>query len=52
MINFARKFQLSIMNEAIDRFLEMPLWLSIPLTLIYLGVCGYFAYILFRYRRE
>ncbi len=39
------------MTEAINRYLEMPLWLSIPLTLGYLGACGYFAYTLLRYRK-
>lgn len=40
------------MTEIINRYLEMPLWLSIPLTLLYLGAVAYFVYTMYRYRNK
>jgi hypothetical protein len=34
------------------QFLDMPLWLSIPLAIIYISMWAYFFYILYRYRRK
>ena len=40
------------MTDAINRFLDMPLWLSVPCTVIYLGACGFLVYTLYRYRNK
>lgn len=38
------------MANLINDFLSMPLWLSIPLCVVYLALLAYFVYILWRYR--
>ena len=40
------------MTEAINEFLKLPLWVSIPLSAVYVGLVGYIFYILWLYRRE
>ena len=38
------------MANLINDFLSMPLWLSLPLCVVYLALLAYFVYILWRYR--
>ena len=38
------------MANLINDYLSMPLWLSIPLCVVYLALLAYFVYILWRYR--
>ena len=40
------------MTNLINDFLSQPLWLSIPLVMIYLALLAYFLYILWHYRRN
>lgn len=40
------------MTSSILEFLDLPLWLSIPLAAIYIGLMGYVAYIFWRYRNK
>jgi hypothetical protein len=40
------------MTEAINEFLKLPLWVSIPLSAVYVGLVGYIFYILWLYLRE
>lgn len=35
------------MTDAIHRFLDMPLWLSIPCTVIYLGAVVWYVYTMY-----
>ena len=40
------------MTNLINDFLSQPLWLSIPLVMVYLALLAYFVYILWHYRRN
>ena len=40
------------MTNLINDFLSQPLWLSIPLVMVYLALLAYFLYILWHYRRN
>lgn len=40
------------MTNLINDFLSQPLWLSIPLVMVYLALLAYFVYILWHYRRK
>lgn len=40
------------MTNLINDFLSQPLWLSIPLVIVYLALLAYFVYILWHYRRN
>ena len=40
------------MTEAFTEFLQLPLWVSVPLALVYVGLAGYIVYIVMLYRRE
>ena len=40
------------MTEAYTEFLQLPLWVSLPLALVYVGLAGYIVYIIMLYRRE
>ena len=40
------------MTESIHEFLQLPLWVSVPLALVYIGLAGYIVYIVMLYRRE
>ena len=40
------------MTSSIQEFLALPLWLSIPLVAIYIGLVGHVVYILWQYRRK
>ena len=40
------------MTNLINDFLSQPLWLSIPLIMVYLALLAYFLYILWHYRRK
>lgn len=37
------------MADVLNRFLDMPLWLSIPCTVIYLGTVGWCIHTLYHY---
>ncbi|MBQ6195613.1 MAG: hypothetical protein IJK43_14545 [Prevotella sp.] len=37
------------MTDAIHRFLDMPLWLSIPCTVIYLGAVVWYIYTMYHF---
>jgi hypothetical protein len=40
------------MTNLINDFLSQPLWLSIPLVMVYVALLAYFLYILWHYRRN
>lgn len=40
------------MTTSMHEFLSLPLWLSIPLAAIYIGLVGYVVYILWQYRHR
>ncbi len=40
------------MTNLINDFLSQPLWLTVPLVMIYLALLAYFLYILWHYRRN
>ena len=42
----------STMTEAYTEFLQLPLWVSLPLALVYVGLAGYIVYIIMLYHRE
>ena len=42
----------STMTEAYTEFLQIPLWVSLPLALVYVGLAGYIVYIIMLYHRE
>jgi hypothetical protein len=39
-------------NATINEFLKLPLWVSIPLAMVYVGLVAYIFYVLWLYRRE
>jgi hypothetical protein len=40
------------MTNIIHDFLSMPLWLSIPLCIVYMAMLVYFFYTLWRFREK
>lgn len=40
------------MTNLINDFLSQPLWLTVPLVMVYLALLAYFLYILWHYRRK
>ena len=46
------KLNHSIMTNLINDFLSQPLWLTVPLVMVYLALLAYFLYILWHYRRK
>ena len=40
------------MTEAYTEFLKLPLWVSVPLALVYVGLVVYIVHIVVLYRRE
>ena len=41
-----------MMTDSIKDFLAQPLWLTLPLMVIYIGLLCYVGYVLWRYRHK
>ena len=40
------------MNESIQQFLSLPLWLTIPLTVVYAALWCWFIFVLLRWKKK